>query len=133
MGFGEAISSGFRNYVGFSGRAARSEYWYWVLFSIICQVVAVVIDKVLFGYGTSALEALVGLALLLPGLAVVVRRLHDLDRSGWFFLLGFIPLIGAIWLLVWFCTKGTWGSNRFGPDPLGQDVSRPTDAWGQER
>jgi uncharacterized membrane protein YhaH (DUF805 family) len=120
MGFGEAISSGFSNYVGFSGRAARSEYWYWFLFSVICQVVGDIIDAVLFGSQTPVLGALVGLALLLPGIAVSIRRLHDLDRSGWFLLLVFIPLIGGIWLLVWYCMKGTEGSNRFGPDPLGK-------------
>ena len=89
MGFGEAISSGFRNYVGFSGRAARSEYWYWFLFSVICQVVGDIIDSVLIGSQTPVLGALVGLALLLPGIAVSIRRLHDLDRTGWFLLLVF--------------------------------------------
>lgn len=116
MGFGQAISSGFSNYVGFSGRACRSEYWYWVLFYFIGAIVAEIIDSVL---GITAIYPLFSLAVLLPGLAVAVRRLHDLDRSGWWILLGLIPLVGAVILIIWYCMKGTTGPNRFGPDPLG--------------
>ena len=116
MGFGQAISSGFSNYVGFSGRACRSEYWYWILFYFIGAIVAEIIDAVL---GITAIYPLFSLAVLLPGIAVAVRRLHDLDRSGWWILLGLIPLVGAIILIIWYCMKGTTGPNRFGPDPLG--------------
>ncbi len=116
MGFGQAISSGFSNYVGFSGRASRSEYWYWILFYFIGAIVAEIIDAVL---GITAIYPLFSLAVLLPGIAVAVRRLHDLDRSGWWILLGLIPLVGAIILIIWYCMKGTTGPNRFGPDPLG--------------
>jgi uncharacterized membrane protein YhaH (DUF805 family) len=120
MGFTEAITSGFRNYVNFSGRAVRSEFWYWVLFAILASIVAGLIDLALFGVeGSSPINSLVGLALFLPGLAVSVRRLHDLDRSGWWILLGLIPLVGIIILIVWYCQRGTVGVNRFGPDPLG--------------
>jgi uncharacterized membrane protein YhaH (DUF805 family) len=120
MGFTEAISTGFRNYVNFSGRAVRSEFWFWVLFAILASIVAGIIDAVLFGLdGSSAIESLVGLALFLPGLAVSVRRLHDTDRTGWWILLGLIPLIGIIILIVWYCQRGTIGANRFGADPLG--------------
>jgi uncharacterized membrane protein YhaH (DUF805 family) len=118
MGFGEAISSGFRNYVGFSGRAARSEYWYWTLFVVLLSIVAKVLDIVLFGTQATVIGGIVTLAFLLPGLAVSVRRLHDRDKSGWFFLLILIPLVGAIILLIWYCQRGTIGPNRFGPDPL---------------
>jgi uncharacterized membrane protein YhaH (DUF805 family) len=120
MGFTEAISSGFRNYVNFSGRAARSEFWFWVLFSILVSIAAGIIDFGLFGIrdGVSPISSLTSLALFLPGLAVSVRRLHDTDRSGWWILLFLIPLIGAIVLLVWYCSRGTPGGNRFGPDPL---------------
>jgi uncharacterized membrane protein YhaH (DUF805 family) len=120
MGFTEAISSGFRNYVNFSGRAARSEFWFWVLFSILLSIAAGIIDFAMFGIrdGVSPISSLVSLALLLPGLAVSVRRLHDTDRSGWWVLLFLIPLIGAIVLLIWYCSRGTPGGNRFGPDPL---------------
>ena len=115
MGFTQAISAGFSNYVNFSSRACRSEYWYWILFIIIADVVAAIIDQVL---GMQLVTGLFGLATLIPNIAIAIRRLHDLDRTGWWILLGFIPLIGWIILLIWYITKGTDGPNRFGPDPL---------------
>jgi len=116
MNFVQAISSGFSNYVQFSGRAIRSEYWYWVLFTIVGSIVAGIIDAVL---GITVIDPLFGLATILPSIAVAIRRLHDLDRTGWWILLGLIPLIGWIILIIWYCSRGTVGSNRFGPDPLG--------------
>ncbi len=121
MGFKDTISYCFRNYVGFSGRAARSEYWYWVLFVLLLQIVAWLIDMTLFGFNTTGVNpigVIVSLATLLPGLAVSVRRLHDIDRLGWWVLLGLIPVIGWIVLIYWACLRGTVGANRFGPDPL---------------
>ena len=123
MGFGEAISAGFANYVNFSGRAVRSEYWYWTLFTIVGGIVASIVDKVAFGAGPmngglGPFDALFNLAVLLPSIAVSVRRLHDLDKSGWWLLLFFIPLVGAIVLIVWFCRRGTPGPNRFGDAPV---------------
>ena len=115
MSFGQAISSGFSNYVNFSDRACRSEYWFWILFIIVAEIVTSFID---FAIGLGVVTALFGLATVLPNIAVVIRRLHDLDRTGWWIFLGLIPLIGAIILLIWFCTRGTDGPNRFGPDPL---------------
>jgi uncharacterized membrane protein YhaH (DUF805 family) len=115
MGFSEAIKAGFSNYVNFSDRACRSEYWYWVLFAIIGAIVTYIIDLVI---GIHVTNPLFNLAIFLPGLAVAVRRLHDLDRSGWWILLFLIPLIGAIILVVWFCSKGTEGPNRFGSERL---------------
>ncbi|MDO9412703.1 MAG: DUF805 domain-containing protein [Pseudolabrys sp.] len=114
MGFVEAIQSGFNNYATFSGRAARSEYWYWTLFNLIVSIVAGIVDIVI---GLDLLQAIVGLALLLPSLAVAARRLHDLDRTAWWLLIA-LTLIGCILLLIWDCIKGTPGPNRFGPDPL---------------
>jgi uncharacterized membrane protein YhaH (DUF805 family) len=124
VSFIEAIQSGFRNYVNFNGRASRSEFWYWVLFALLIGIAASIIDSIVAPnsvYGP--LSSILALAFFLPGLAVSVRRLHDLDRSGWFVLLHFIPLIGSIILLIWFCMRGTLGSNRFGPDPLEARVS----------
>jgi len=115
MGFGDAISAGFSNYVNFSGRACRSEYWYWVLFVIVGSIVAVIIDRII---GIRLIDTIFGLATIVPSIAVSVRRLHDIDRTGWWLLIDFVPLIGWIVLIVWFCTAGTAGSNRFGPDPL---------------
>ncbi len=116
MGFTEAIQSGFRNYVTFSGRASRSEYWYWVLFSILASIGGEILDAITGGAGLINLA--VALGLFLPALSVAVRRLHDVDRSGWWYLIILIPLIGLIVLIVWFVTRGTSGANRFGPDPL---------------
>jgi uncharacterized membrane protein YhaH (DUF805 family) len=118
MGFGEAIASGFANYVGFSGRAQRSAFWYWTLFNFLVSIVAQIIDVTLIGGDTfMPVTNLLALALLLPSLAVSVRRLHDLDRTGWWLLLIF-TIIGTLVLLYWDCVKGTDGPNRFGPDPL---------------
>ena len=115
MGFTQAISAGFSNYVNFSGRACRSEYWYWILFIVIAEIVTSIIDAVL---GIQLVTSIFGLVTLLPSIAVAIRRLHDLDRTGWWILLSLIPLIGWIVLLIWYVTKGTDGPNRFGPDPL---------------
>ena len=107
MTFGQAISSGFQNYVNFSTRAPRSEFWFWTLFAIIASVAAASIDRVLFpDIATSPIHALVGLALFLPGIAVSIRRLLILT------------VFGIILLIVWDCMRGTPGPNRFGPDPL---------------
>jgi len=115
MNFMEAVRSGFNNYVGFSGRAARSEYWYWTLFVVVASFVAGIIDGLV---GLGFIGAIVSLALLLPGIAVSARRLHDLDRTAWWLLIA-LTGIGLIVLLVFDCIKGTAGPNRFGPDPLG--------------
>jgi uncharacterized membrane protein YhaH (DUF805 family) len=117
MGFAEAIRTCLRKYVDFNGRASRSEYWWWELGVFLLTICTVAIDYGVIG--GQLLSSVASLALFLPNLAVSVRRLHDVDRSGWFLLLALIPLIGAIVLLVWFVSRGTAGSNRFGPDPLG--------------
>ena len=93
MNFGQAIKSGFSNYVTFSGRAARSEFWYWTLFVVLVTMAAGILDRGLFDFDesttTGVFGPLVSLIFFLPGLAVSVRRLHDLDRSGWWLLLVF--------------------------------------------
>ncbi len=110
-----------KNYVGFSGRARRKEYWMFALFTTLVTIGLVLIDMMMGNYdsvrGWGLLSGLYTLAVLLPSLAVSVRRLHDRDKSGWWLLLGFIPLIGAIVLLIWFVMDGDRGANRFGPDP----------------
>jgi uncharacterized membrane protein YhaH (DUF805 family) len=118
MQFQEAIQSGFRNYVNFAGRAPRSEYWYWVLFAFLVNIVASILDVAVFPYGDiSPLSAITALILLLPGIAVAVRRMHDMDHTGWWLLIA-LTGIGCVVLLIWFCFKGTEGPNRFGSDPL---------------
>lgn len=114
MSFSQAVSRGFSRYLTFGGRASRSEYWYWVLFTFIASIVLAIIDIVL---PYSVLQIVFLLATLLPGLAVMIRRLHDLDRSGWWWLILLVPAVGAILLIVWLCMNGTEGPNQFGAAP----------------
>ena len=123
MTFSEAMSSGFRNYVGFSGRAARSEFWYWILFTVLVSIVTSIIDFGVLSSDVMPLSSIWSLVTFLPSLAMGVRRLHDTDRSGWWWLISLIPLIGIIVLIVFWCSEGTRGPNRFGPDPLGAPVA----------
>ena len=110
-----------KNYAGFSGRARRKEYWMFFLFNMLFLIAAMIIDNVLgttvgrLPYGL--FYFLYALAVLLPGLAVAVRRLHDVGKSGWFMLIGLIPIVGAIWLLVLCCTEGNPGTNEYGANP----------------
>jgi uncharacterized membrane protein YhaH (DUF805 family) len=125
MNFQQAIQSGFSNYVNFSGRAARSEYWFWIVFYLLAVVGTLAIDTMI---GFRLTLSIFAIAVLLPTIAVQVRRLHDLDRTGWWILLHFVPLVGAIVLIIWYCMRGREGPNRFGPDPLagvGQISPRP--------
>ena len=105
-----------KKYVEFSGRARRKEYWMFVLFNLIASIVAGFIDGLL---GTRMIGSLYSLAVLLPGLAVRARRLHDTDRSGWWMLIALIPLVGWIVLLIFMCLDSTPGENRFGANPKG--------------
>jgi uncharacterized membrane protein YhaH (DUF805 family) len=110
-----------KKYAEFNGRSRRKEYWMFVLFQMIFAIVAMLLDNVLglasesIGYGP--IYGVFALAMFLPGLAVSVRRLHDVNKSGWMMLIALIPLIGAIWLLVLFVTEGTRGPNKYGLDP----------------
>ncbi|MFV0547901.1 MAG: DUF805 domain-containing protein [Limnobaculum xujianqingii] len=107
-------------YADFSGRARRKEYWMFVLFSMIAMVVLMVIGGVLDTiFGSNGIVSMIllvvyALAIFMPSLAVAIRRLHDLDKSGWWYLIAFIPF-GSIVLLVFFCLEGTPGANQFGP------------------
>ena len=103
-----------KNYVGFQGRARRKEYWMFTLFSIIVSVILSIVETMI---GLSAvLTTLYSLAVLLPSLAVAVRRLHDTGRSGWWLLISLIPFIGAIVLLVFVC-EDSKENNRYGSNP----------------
>ena len=119
MGFIEAIRICFEKYVTISGRARRSEYWWWVLFTFLGNAVFGLLDEITFGGGASIFGALFALVTLLPTICVAGRRLHDRDMSAWWLLLVLIPVIGSLILLVIFLFRGTEGPNRFGPDPLG--------------
>ncbi|MFB9237326.1 DUF805 domain-containing protein [Plantactinospora siamensis] len=129
----DAIRSALTQYAGFSGRARRSEYWWFFLFTAVVGIIAGLLDDVFgtnFGSrpgSSGVISLIVTLALLLPGLAVGVRRLHDTNRSGWWILIGLIPLVGGIVLLVFFILDGTRGSNQYGPDPKGApEVTAPS-------
>ncbi|MFF2453918.1 DUF805 domain-containing protein [Isoptericola sp. NPDC058082] len=133
MSFPDAIKSAFSQYATFSGRARRSEFWFWYLFVVLVFLVEGVLlgiagnatlDPATRTYGAafyvvSGLMSLTGLAFVLPTLAVMVRRLHDQDKSGFFWFMTFIPLAGPIIMLVFYVTAGTVGPNRFGADPRG--------------
>lgn len=128
-----------RQYAVFTGRSNRSEYWVFTL----ANFAVVVVFRLLSGGETTSVHPFAAshmavvmtgphapffwvlvvfdLAALIPSLAVSVRRFHDLDHSGWWLLLSLVPVAGSLAILVWFCFRGTHGSNRFGPDPLGPD------------
>jgi uncharacterized membrane protein YhaH (DUF805 family) len=115
-----------RKYATFTGRARRKEFWFFQLFVLLIGIALSLVDRMLgvlddeTGFGV--LSGIFSLAMFLPNLAVSVRRLHDTDRSGWWLLLCFIPLIGIVVLLVFFVLDGTRGTNRFGEDPKGGEA-----------
>jgi len=118
-----------KNYAVFTGRASRTEYWMFVLFNIIFSTIAIIIDHLMgttfkidslngavnFPYGYFYIVYV--LAVLIPGLAVFVRRLHDIGKTGWYFLVAIIPLVGAIWLLILLVTESNPGENKYGMNP----------------
>ena len=116
----EAVKMSLARYASFGGRARRAEYWYFTLFHSLTILLAGVVSY----FAMLAIPALgiilysiVTFGTILPHLAVSVRRLHDVNRTGWWYLFGFVPLLGAIALLVSLCSDGTRGPNRFGADP----------------
>jgi uncharacterized membrane protein YhaH (DUF805 family) len=104
-----------KQYVDFSGRARRTEYWMFVLFNIIVSGIAYVLDYALGFVGV--ISGLYSLAILLPSLAVVVRRLHDVGKGGGWIFISCVPVIGWVWLLVLLFTDSEVDDNRFGPNP----------------
>lgn len=119
MGFGEALQSVFSKYATFSGRARRSEYWYFVLFQVIVTAVLNGLYSATESVAFSAILVLFDLALLVPSLAVCWRRLHDIGKSGGYYFFVLIPLVGWILLLVWMCQDSQPGANQYGPNPKG--------------
>ena len=104
-----------KHYVDFQGRARRAEYWWYTLVYVIIYVILAIIQNAL--NLNAVLTGIFGLALLLPSLGVAFRRMHDIDKSAWWLLIGLIPLVGAIVLIYWFVQPGTSGPNQYGPDP----------------
>jgi len=115
-----------KQYADFGGRARRSEYWYFTLFNIIFAILAMILDNVLGiaieGIGYGPIYILYGLAMFVPGLAVLVRRLHDVGKSGWMYFIALIPIIGAIWLLVLLFTDSQQGDNKWGANPKEESI-----------
>lgn len=109
----------FRQYADFSGRARRKEYWMFTLFNCIFAMLLKLIDGWigLTDSGIGILGMIYAIAVFIPGLAVCVRRLHDIGKSGWNYLWGLIPIVGAIILIVWYCKEGEYDTNAWGPNP----------------
>ena len=127
MNFVQAIRSGFTNYFNFSGRACRSEYWFWVLFLVLADIAVDIADSLIFGDATYApINLIFNLGVAIPGTAVSVRRLHDIDKTGWWSLL-LLTVVGLFVLIYWALKPGDEGENRFGHNPLTHDGSE-TDA-----
>lgn len=140
MSFGQAIGQVLKNYANFSGRARRSEFWWWALLTFLIGIAFNIVFTAAVGpdvfqnwqdietiddlraLSPNAVPLLgaygaLTLFLFLPSLAVAVRRLHDTGKTGWLILLGLIPFLGFIILLVFYVTEGTRGDNAYGPDP----------------
>jgi uncharacterized membrane protein YhaH (DUF805 family) len=128
MPFPDAVKICFNKYADFNGRARRSEFWWWVLFTFLLGLVASIIDSILgtrsSSSGTGVVQGLAQLAVLLPSLAVGARRLHDTGRSGWWQLLWIAIVIGWIFLIIWFC-QDSQGDNSYGPSPKGAGAGYP--------
>lgn len=116
MGMGEAVQSGFQHFVNWKGRASRPAFWWFVLFYFIVLIIAAIIDRII---GTNFLYIVAAIVFILPMLSVQVRRLHDSGRTGWWWWIQLIPLIGTIILIVFYLSGSEEGENQYGPDPQG--------------
>ncbi|HEX4197417.1 MAG TPA: DUF805 domain-containing protein [Caulobacteraceae bacterium] len=139
MNFSSAVESGFRRYVDFNGRSSRAEFWYWILFYyamwfgvlIVLQIGAAIAGR---SAGYRTFEGLIYLlfwaGFALPTLTNIVRRLHDTNRSGWWYFIAF-TIVGLIPLIIWLCARGTIGENQYGADPLSGDqtTTKTDEAW----
>ncbi|MDI1254652.1 MAG: DUF805 domain-containing protein [Flavobacterium sp.] len=117
----------FENFANFDGRARRSEFWYFILAFYIFVALLILVGVALTAATQSAgvgmvffiLYILYALLNVIPNIAVIVRRLHDVGKSGWYYFIILIPIIGSIWMLILLCTEGDSGQNEYGPDPKG--------------
>ncbi len=124
MSFTDAVRTVLSKYATFQGRAVRSEFWFFVLFVFLLFTILAVIEGAVLapalGFSVfdpdagQPLSLVASLGLLLPNIAVAVRRLHDIDRSGWWLLIGFVPILGFLVLLYWYIQPGTQGTNQYG-------------------
>lgn len=109
MSFIQSVSLFFKNYINFKGRSRRSEYWWVCLFNMIVSTVLTIALPDIAGLWT--------LVVCIPSLSLMVRRLHDIGKSGWWYLIGAVPLVGGILLVIWFCRDSQPGANKWGPSP----------------
>ncbi|TKJ20335.1 hypothetical protein A6V29_09020 [Blastococcus sp. CCUG 61487] len=114
MDFATAVRSVLGQYAVFTGRARRSEFWFFYLFQVLAGIVAGIVDGIT---GVPLLQIVVGLGLLIPSIAVGARRLHDIGKSGWWQLIALVPLVGIILLIVWWAQDGDPAPNQHGPSP----------------
>ena len=118
MNFQNSIKTCFNKFAVFSGRASRSEFWFFTLFCILGGIISSIIDVMILGYSMesafSPINSIFSLVIFIPGIAVTCRRLHDVNKSGWWQLL-WITVIGGILLIIWHATEGEKQKNRFGP------------------
>jgi uncharacterized membrane protein YhaH (DUF805 family) len=124
MNFFDAVKTCFVKYTNFSGRASRSEFWLFVLFTFVVSLMLVFLDPLIAGVPFidydeifAPLSTIFTIAIFIPSIAVNVRRLHDVNRSGWWLLIE-LTVIGILLILFWCCTRGDEGENRFGPKPI---------------
>ena len=118
MSFVDSIKSFFANYVGFAGRARRSEYWFTVLFLFIVNAII----SIIFCKNPDTIKivsSIWSLVILLPSIALCIRRMHDINKNGWWILIPLIPVIGWIWWIILCCQDSQPGSNQWGPNPKG--------------
>ena len=116
VSFPSAIKSGFQRYFDFSGRSTRAELWWWLLFTFSAGIILSIIDNIaglMYAPNYGIIGSLFNLVILIPGLAVMIRRLHDINRSARWILLGVVPVIQFV-LLVWYCKQGDEGENKYG-------------------
>jgi len=127
--FGTGVKLGFQRYVDCKGRSTRAEYWWWALFTSAVALILIPIDiisgthSLLWGMGL--LGGLFSLATIIPSLAVGVRRLHDINRTGWWMLLWLVPEIGWVVLIVWAIERGNKGLSKYGSDPRQPTSTEP--------
>jgi uncharacterized membrane protein YhaH (DUF805 family) len=122
----EYFIGAYKKYADFSGRARRKEFWMYQLFYLIVSIALSFIDGLIGTYssaGIGLLSTIFGFVSIIPAIALATRRLHDINKSGWWQLIEFIPLIGVIVLFIFFVLKGTDGENRYGSDPLATQTS----------
>lgn len=120
--FTTSVKRALSRYVDFAGRAPRAEFWWWILFTLLVQLATQTLDAAIFGTGPDAgqpISMLVSLGILLPNIAVAIRRLHDTGRTGWWLLIALVPVLGILVLIYFYIQPSEEGDNAYGPpDPL---------------